>query len=643
MSIPALTQFRMFLDRLDPSDRVDQLRFFRLLAQAGEEGIGDIRTRLLKASSSRDSKLLYVETAFYYPWREWIDTLGTLLRREGDPAIFTIGAWALGRMGGDASATLGGLYSTCTEPTFKETLSLEILRTDPHQAFKYHLHHLLEGSGNPRVANEAASELGKLVNGDHLKDLASLARHEDLLIARHALKLLSLLRTPEAGAFFLAFLQETHAEILTDRDLKELLASLHPVTGPALLEALVPHLAMAFGSTCPEALANLQGGGVSQRSEAAAQLRSKAQNFLEVFLVESLTLVLEAHWIHWPTLLANAGEALHQRSRQASFAVDTCAQALGALAGQGLVDRSAVLEGVKAAYQAQTGREGVARVFGALVDPGDGESLEILLAGQDGTLRAAALDALGARAEAALVPFLLRACRDPIVETAQRAMVSLGRTPGAVQVVVDLLRSGNGDEIHLALSIAGINRLAEIVPELLSLLATSSREDQLLACAETLGLIGAPQAIPALLELLHSGQSQRMQVSLATALRDFGSAEAAVGLADRANQLRNPQIHLLAAEALIQAHGVLENPLPAQESERLRQQVQGCWEDKNPWAMRYRLVQALHGLWSEDPALYQEMAALISATLAEKRCQAVWSSVEQTTAKSVARDLAQRG
>jgi hypothetical protein len=641
MSVPALTQFRMFLDRLDPSERVAQLRFFRLLAQSGEEGVGDLRARVLKARTSREARLLFVEAAFYHPSPEWLDTLGTLLRRESDPSVFKVGAWALGRLGLGASAILGGLYATCTEPTFKEILSQEILRTDPTQAFHYHLARLMEGSSNPRVANEAALELTKLVQAQQLEVLTALVRHEDLLIARHALKLLSLLRTQEVGTFFLAILRETHGEILADRELKEVLAILRTVSGPPLQEALLPWLAKAFERLGPEVLRSLQGEDPAQRAQAVTELRATARNALEVFLAEAEALVVEARWTHWALLLSGTGEAHHQRARQAAFAVDTCAQALGALVAQGLADPAAVRAVIQAAYEAQTGREGVARVFGALVEPGDARGLETLLGGQDGTLRAAALEALGARADAALMPFLLRACKDPIVETAQRAMVSVGRTPGALEVVVDLLKGSHSDEVRLALGIAGLNRMQGVVPEVLRLLEASAREDLVLACAETLGLIGSPEAAPVLLALLHSGQSQRMQIALGSALRDLGASEAAKGLAERANQLRNPQLHLLAAEALVRIHGA-ENPLPAEGSELLRSQIQGCWEDKNPWALRHRLILALQGLWAEDSTLYQEVVALITAVLADKRCQAVWSPAEQNAAKAVAKELGQR-
>ena len=74
----------------------------------------------------------------------------------------------------------------------------------------------------------------------------------------------------------------------------------------------------------------------------------------------------------------------------------------------------------------------------------------------------------------------------------------------------------------------------------------------------------------------------------------------------------------------------------------MRQQIQGFWSEKNPWGMRHRLILALKTLWSEDPALYQEMAVLVSAALADKQCQAHWSTLEQVAAKTVAKELAHR-
>jgi hypothetical protein len=642
MSIPALTQFRIFLDRLDPSDRVDQLRFFRLLALAGQEGIGDLRSHLVRASTSREVRFLYVEAAFYYPLKEWIDALGPMLRRETDPAVFTVGVWALGRVGGKALEMLKELYSTCTDPSFKELLSLEILRTDPHQAYAYHLQRLMEGSGNPHMANEAAAELAKLVEQAQLSELTSLTRHEDLLIARHALKLLSLLRTPEVGAFFLDFLRETHAEILTDRKLKEIIGNLRPVPSAALQETLAPHLDETFGATEAEALAMLRAESAEKRLESLAQLRQRASDHLEKFLLDAEALVVESRLNHWSTFVMNAGDAHHQRARQASFTVDTCAQVLGAIVGQGLVDRQAVLERIKAAYEEQTGRESMARVFGTLVEADDREGLELLFSGQDGNLRAAALEALGARTETGLMPYLLRACRDPIVETAQKSMLAVGRMPGASQSVKELMQSGKTEDVKLGLDIAGANRMTEAVPGILQLLGSASREDTILACVEALGMIGTPEAVPVLLELLHSGQSLRLQAALATSLRDLGGDEAVAGLLDHANQLRNPQVHLIAMEALVAAHGSPEKPLLTREAPLLKQQIQGFWEDRNPWAARHRAILAMQNLWSEDALVYQEVVTLISGALADKRSQSAWSTPEQASAKAVVKELSQR-
>ena len=630
-----LTAFRLLLDHLDLTSVADPIRYFQLLSELSPEEIAaELKPRLLRVSTPKEHRALFVEAAFYYPCREWIDTLGLLLRRETGPITFSVGVWALGRMGSGASVTLGALYDACTNPEFKELISHEILRTDPRQAFKYHLKRLMEGSANTRVANEAAQELVRIVSGEHLAELAPLARHEDLLIARQALKLLAQIQTPEAGAFFLTFLQDTHAEILADRDLRETLGLLKGAPTPTLLGLLAPQVADVFGA---EEMEGFEGGGLPQRLQIVARIRARVQTPRDGFLAEALALVVEGRWTQWPTFLTEASDALQRRARNAIIAMDISAHAVGDLAVQGMADLAAVQAAVQAAYVAQTGKEGVATVFGKLVPAEDLEGLECLLAGQEAASRAAALEAVGNRKEPALLSFLLRACKDPIVETARRAMASVGQIPEAEAMVLELLHSANGDEVRLALDIAGIGRMAGLIPEILKNLDAAPREELMVACVEALGLIGSVEAAPVLLGLLHSGQSQRLQSALILALGQIGDVDAVLSAAERANEMRNPQIHMLVAESILQIHGTI--PLAPRAVDLFRQQVRGAWEEKNPWPTRQRLILAMQSLQTDDGVFCQEMATLAATTLADKRCQTAWSPTDQTAIKAVIQGL----
>lgn len=638
MTADALTQFSFHLERLEPTDRQDVLTYFRLLDAVGKDAIVELAPRLVKSISSRDFRLLVTETSFYYPWSGWVEPLARLLRHESDLEVFESGTRSLANMGTEAaSQTLKELYAIRHAPAFQEVLSEALILSDPEAAFLYHLGRLMEGSTNPQVANAAAVELVKVTNGSHLDIMKDLVRHPDILIARHALKLATRIGTEDSARFLIEHLQDLHQDALADREMKELLNEFKILPATGLKEMVFAQAQAHLEGTAVDMLASLETDPTDRRMEALRETASASH--AGSFLAEAVCLVAEGKGSKLSTLVKDTTDAMHRRSRWIPSAIDGAAEGLLQAVGTRLITREEVVEVLSVAYEKLTGREGVGRVLGTLVEPEDRAVLDLILAGLDSTVRAAALDAIGARRLDAMLDFLLRASRDPIVDIAERAIAYLGKLSRALDATLALLRSQDLAEVRLGVRILAINRMAEGVPRLLEILSASTREDFALEAYEALGRIGTPEALAALLEALHSGQSQRMQLAIATALKDTADSQAIRGLADRAASLRNAQIHALAAEGLMLPCQDPAHPLPQDDIPLLKAQILPCWEDKDPWPLRNRLIPLMAALHCGSPDFCEELAALIGALLADKRNLSVWNSLQQTAAQTAVRQL----
>lgn len=191
MASSAIDHLRALLDHLDGTDRGHQLEFFRAILAAGPEAVAELDGRLPGSRAPRSLRQLALEASFYFPWPEWVPILARMLRYEADFPIFETGARALGRTGTEAAlAALRELIAMRQGTEFKEVLAEVLSETDPAEAFNHHLSRLLEGSGNPGVANEAAQRLAQVVDGGCLEQLKAVTMHPDLLVFRHGLTLI---------------------------------------------------------------------------------------------------------------------------------------------------------------------------------------------------------------------------------------------------------------------------------------------------------------------------------------------------------------------------------------------------------------------------------------------------------------------
>jgi HEAT repeat protein len=618
MASHAIDHLRVLLDHLDGTDRTHQLEFFRAMLTTGPEAIPELDGRLPGARAPRALRQLAMEASFYFPWPGWVPILARILRYEADFPIFQTGTRALGRIGtSEALEALRELLALRQGTEFREVIAEVLAETDPAEAFNHYLSRLLEGSANPAVANEAAQRLIQLVDGTSLEHLRAVAMHPDLLVFRHALLLLAHVHTPEAAELLLEILRDNHQEILADRTLKEALATVRS-SPPAVARETAQEALTALGS------------------------KPDPQGLLRSFFIQVLNATEEGKPNQLLAVVTQTVDAMHLRSRRMGFAVDAAAEGLAALAALGIVAPGKVLDHLVEAYREQTGREGLARALARLV-PADAKAIhDLILAGPDGAQRAAAVEILGDRREEALHPALLRACQDPLTDIADRALFHLGRLACAEDLAHALMHSTVPEELRLGLRLIGEHRFKGLVPDLLELMKGASREDLVLLAIETLGAVGAAQAAQPLLDMLHSGQSPRLQTALALALRDLKLPGTAQDLGRKADELRTPSLHAVAVEALAAAHPGPERPLPAAEGPTLLEHVKAAWNDRNPWALRLRVVTALQALCLESPETWRSLSELLQEGLGEKRPQGVWSPGELHQVQGAARDFLKR-
>jgi HEAT repeat protein len=616
----AIDQLRTFLDHLDGEDRHHQLEFFRGVLAAGPEAVQELDGRLPGSRAPKALRQLSMEACFYYPWPEWVPILSRILRYEADREIFTTGARALGRIGSDeALEALRELNMMRQGAEFKELVAGVLAETDPGQAFDHYLSRLLEGSANTSAANEAAQRLATLVGGEHLEALRTVIMHPDLLVYRHAIQLLANIQTAEAGDALADIFEDSHHEVLVDRQLKEVVAQFRALASPAARE---------------KAQESIQ-------AETAGEALDLPPLVKDLFR-DVVAATEEGKPTQLAAVLAQATEAMHHRARRLGFAVDATAEGMVAMVHKGVMDATRVLELLVEGYREQTGREGLARALARLV-PADAERIHaLILAGPDGGQRAAAVEILGARQEEALQPVLLKACKDPLADIADRALLHLSKLPSAEALARTLVQSPDLQDLALGLRLVAMRKFQGLVPVLLELVKDNAREETTVQVIATLGAVGGPEAVGHLLEMLHSGQSLRIQTLVAESLLGLGDPDVALALCSKADTIKAAALHAIAVESLCRAHGSPECPMPPGNGPLLLHQVRKAWMERNPWGLRLRVILALQGLHLSHPEIWGDLANLVRDTLAEKRPAGTWSPDALHQVQAAAKEFMQR-
>ena len=635
--------FEMFLDRLDPAWREDQLSFFRIMAAAGPDGVEELAGRVLRVSCPVGLKQLTLEFSYYYPWPEWCPVLDRLLKHEKSLELFETGARALGRIRtAESLEALRGLSLSRATPGFSEIVDQVLRESDPAEAFQHHFARLLKGSAQPGDANEGAHQLAKLLGPESLEPLKAGVSHPDPLVFRHALRLICLIRSQESADFLLDYLKDIQLDALEDHEARATLTSFRTQPRPEVQEKAIQLLAGRWEEREPEAVVDLVSGQADRIRIAAARLRREGTANMDALLIDTLVAALDEKPAHLAKFLTLAGDAAHQRTRRLDFALHVTAQGLADLVSQGHIQAERALPAIAAPLRQGTANAGVATALAQLVPAGDQKLLDLLLDQAEGALRSAALEALGGRRDPAFRSALLKLRRDAITDIADRSLWHLGQLPDPEGTARTLLAHPDPEEVLVGLRFIAMHRLAALVPDLLELAARETREALLLALFRALGQVGSPQAAEPLLSLLQTSLGPGIQVAIAEALRDLGDATGALGLCGKAEELKRPELFTLAVEALARAHDTPDRPLPATNSTLLIAMVRGGWSARSPWPFRQRIADALVAIHGASRSFWVEVANLVSATLSEKRPPGTVPTEDLTHLQACARALAQK-
>jgi len=567
------------------------------------------------------------------------------MRHETDPERFGWGVEALGRLGtAEALEALRELASIRLAEEFQSRVVDVLARADPEQAFAHHFAVLLEGSTHPAAANEAARQLARLVGSQHLEPLRVAVMHPDLLVSRHALKLIHGIPCPETAAFLLGLLAGTLEELRRDRRLRDGIQALRNLPPGELRTAVLERLQEVVADLSPRAQELLREGSGPAALAVLDPLKAFVEDPLEVLLLEVLRSLLDPKAGRTGALFGEAMEGVQQRVRRWTFVVDACAEGLVSMVQRGLLQVEEVVPLLVEGVREQMGREGIVRALGTLVSGDDESSLRVLLEQGDAALRTVALDTLGARRDPALRWVFTEACRDAIAEVSQRALLHLGALPDPEGQARTFLSGNTLEERYLGLRFVGLHRLTALGPELLAQVRHGEREEFVLAALRALVELGQCEMVAELLEALHSGQSPRLQEALAEAIRDLADPLAARALGERAQQLRQPLLHVIAVEALVQSHRRQGSRLTPDDAIELQAHVQEAWSARNPWALQMRTLEALKDAPGGDPAVWRGLVALVQETLAERRGGSGfgWSTDEVIHVQAILRELQKR-
>ena len=635
--------FEMFLDRLDPAWREDQLSFFRIMAAAGPDGVEELAGRVHRVSCPVGLKQLTLEFSYYYPWPEWCPVIDRLLKHEKSLELFETGARALGRIRtAESLEALRGLSLSRATPGFSEIVDQVLRESDPAEAFQHHFGRLLKGSAQPGDANEGAHQLAKLLGPESLEPLQAGVSHPDPLVFRHALRLICLIHSQESADFLLDYLKDIQQDALEDHEARTTLTGFRTQPRPEVQEKAIQLLAARWEEREPEAVVDLTSGQVDRIRIAAARLRREGTAIMDALLIDTLVAALDEKPAHLARFLTLAGDAAHQRTRRLDFALHVTAQGLADLVSQGHIQAERALPAIAAPLRQGTANAGVATALAQLVPAGAQELLDLLLDQTEGALRSAALEAFGGRRDPAFRSALLKLRRDAITDIADRSLWHLGQLPDPEGTARILLTHPDPEEVLVGLRFIAMHRLTALVPDLLGLAARETREALLLALYRALGQVGSPQAVEPLLGLLQTALGPGIQVAIAEALRDLGDAPGALGLCAKAGELKRPELFTLAVEALARAHDTPDRPLPATESALLIAMVRGGWSARSPWPFRQRIADALVAIHGPSRSLWLEVANLVSATLSEKRPPGTVPTEDLTHLQACARALAQK-
>lgn len=599
---------------------------------------------LRQPASSRALRRAILQLAARFDWPEWAPHLRQALLQEPDLGVFDEGCAVLGALGTrEAWEALEALQAARGDADRQVILARELNQLQSPQGLAHHLGRLLEGAGNPRLAQQGARHLAVMAGEDDFPALRDAFLAGDEVAQRLALRLIGGLPGAAATTFLAGLLDHTRRELLDGQDLQALLRRTETVARAAARETFIKLVAQRFQDRVPQEAAALKDLPIREDLDPAAVLEPfHGEGATEAFLLEALALLLESKVARYTAFhsetqatnearLGHLADHLEQASERLAYRVDL-----------GLAGPQEVLPALTEVFRDRLGSDGFLFAFLRLVPAADAAILDEVLSEPEVGRRQKCLDALGTREDDALTPFFLKATQDPIVDVGHLAMHHLGRLPGSLPALMALFDSGQPDQMRRAIRAFAENRTAEVAEPLLAFIRRDVQDDLLVEAVDALANLGVGQAAAPLLELLHDGKPLALQTSLARALGMLGDEGASLGLLRKSAQLKHPQVLILCLEGALSAFPGFEHPLPEAELPGLLQLVDRCCDEREGEGQRLRAVLAMQNLYALDREAYERLKDRFSDFLFDMRAKESWDRESNDRVAAVVKEMARR-
>lgn len=615
-----------------------------------KQALKELGARLGSQGTARGLRRAILGLAAKFDWPEWIPHLHQALRNETDLGLFDEGCAALGSLGTRrALAELQALKAARNEPDFQVILNREISLFQSQQGLTYHLSRLMEGHGNPRMANQGAKLLGALATEQDLPSILEAYRNGDALTQRLTVRILGSMEGPGASASLRELAEGAREDFLDHQRLQESLNRLVTQPRASVLPELVRQVSAHFPARHPgseETVAELQKAATQEGANLThpvEELRASARGVHESFLLEALLLAAEGKVARYSALLESTTQTTEKRLAELASLVDQVSEALAYRVDCGEIDRAELLPIFTPILLSRAGGDGFVTAFLRLLPADSQEVLDELLKDPDFERRGRYLDALGVREEDALTPFFLKAMEDPIVEVGQRAIHHLGKLPSSFPALMALFQSGNPDQARQAIRVFGENRTRQAAEPLLAFIQKEARDAIVVEAVEALAGMAFEGSAPILLELLHDGKPLNLQLALAEALKELGTEEASLGLLAKAPKLKQPGVLILALEGALTAFQGFEHPLPADVIPDFLALFDRCCDEREGEGQRLRAILAVQNLFVFDRDAYTRLKDGLSDFLFDMRTKETWDRESNDQVAAVVKELARRG
>lgn len=637
---------RALLVDYSAEDAAFQGKLLHLLQVHGRQIFQQLGRRLAQTTMPKGLRRAILSLIPKFDWPEWTPHIFLALQQESDLGVFDEGCAALGVIANrEAYEALKQLQILRNDPDRQVILNRELNLFQPQQALDYYISRLMEGQGNTKLAFQGAKILSVSAGPEDLAALEDAHRHGDAVTQRLAMRIIASLRAPEATHYLLATLDQTRQEFVDLQQVMEIQRrTLTMGRGSAKPEIL--RLVMErFKSRIPEASDCLERANALEGAEAASELeplRASVQGLFDRFLMESLTLLLEGKVARYSAYQSEISDAAEKRSPELISLCDQAAEALAYRVDLGLVPFSEVRGALLEAFRVRIGGDGFIQAFLRLLPPEDTQVLDELLIDPDLTRRQRYLNVLGSREDDALEPFFLKATQDSIVEVGLLAIHHLGKLPSSYPTLLKLFESGQLEHVRLAIRVFGENHTHLAAAPLVEFIQKDTRDDVLVEAVEALANIRYPAGAPVLLAMLHDGKPLNLQLALARALGQMGTAEASLGLLQKATALKQPQVLILALEGTLQAFPAFATPLPVEHVPGLIHLAARCFDEREGEGQRLRAMLALQDFYAFDKDAYEKLKDLLSDFLFNMRTKENWDRENNDKVSAVIKELARR-